>query len=90
MFRLGAILRGREGEPPGLARPARFRLAYERRTEEGLGFTAAVSRAGREYNPGLGFEMREDFMSNRDRISYGWLPGEKSWLQSHSIFGEDS
>ncbi|OGD21366.1 MAG: hypothetical protein A2W03_04785 [Candidatus Aminicenantes bacterium RBG_16_63_16] len=68
--------------------PARFRLAYERRTDEGLGFYAGVSRAGRAYNPGLGFEMREDFTSTRERLAYGWIPGERSWLQSHSVYAE--
>jgi hypothetical protein len=47
-----------------------------------------MSRAGSQYNPGLGFELREDFTAARERLSYGWIPGEKSWLQSHTIFAE--
>lgn len=78
---------GQENDPTSLD-PARFRISYERRTQQGLGFSFGLSRAGPDYNPGLGFEMREDFTATRDRILYGWLPGEKSWLQSHSIFAE--
>jgi hypothetical protein len=64
---------------------ARFRIGYERRTQKGLGFSGGVSRAGKEYTPALGFEMREDFIASRNRILYGWLPGERSFLQSHNI-----
>jgi hypothetical protein len=78
---------GKENDPASLD-PARFLVTYERRTQQGLGFYLALSRAGPEYNPGLGFEMRENFIATRERILYGWIPGEKSWLQSHSIFAE--
>jgi len=65
--------------------PTRFRVQYERRTQQGLGFSLSLSRAGRDYEPGLGFEMRENFVASRYEILYGWLPGEKSFLQSHNI-----
>ena len=66
--------------------PTRFRFAWERRTREGLGLHLSYSRAGKEYKPGLGFEMREDFTRLGNRVLYGWIPGEKSLLQSHNIF----
>jgi hypothetical protein len=66
--------------------PARLRIAWERRTEKGLGMNLSYSRAGNDYNPGMGFEMRENFSRFGNRILYGWLMGEKSFLQSHSIF----
>ncbi|MEW5900317.1 MAG: DUF5916 domain-containing protein [Acidobacteriota bacterium] len=78
---------GKKNNPASLD-PARFRVGYERRTQQGFGFSLGFSRAGPEYNPGLGFEMRENFMATRERILYGWIPGEKSWLQSHSVFVE--
>ena len=36
----------------------------------------------------MGFEWREDFIASRAEILYGWIPGEKSSLQSHSIRAE--
>jgi hypothetical protein len=78
---------GRKNKPLSLD-PARFRIAYERRTQKGLGAYLDLSRAGKDYVPGMGFEMREDFMASRAEILYGWIPGEKSPLQSHSIRAE--
>ncbi len=65
---------------------ARFRIGWERRTIEGLGFRLSYSRAGEDYDPGMGFQMREDFTEFGHRVLYGWLPGEKSFLQSHNVF----
>ncbi len=70
--------------------PTRLRLACERRTKKGLGAYFGFSRAGKDYVPGIGFEMREDFTASRVEILYGWIPGEKSFLQSHSIQAEAS
>ncbi len=65
--------------------PSRLRINYERRTQKGLGYYFSLSRAGRDYDPGLGFEMREDFIATRNEIAYGWIPGESSFLQSHRV-----
>jgi hypothetical protein len=78
---------GRKNDPLSLD-PTRLRIAYERRTQKGLGAYLGLSRAGRDYFPGMGFEMREDFIASRAEILYGWIPGERSSLQSHSIRAE--
>ena len=66
--------------------PARLRIGWERRTRKGLGFNLGFSYSGRDYNPGMGFEMREDFSRFGNRVLYGWLPGEKSFLSQHYLF----
>jgi hypothetical protein len=71
---------------PGSLDPARFRIGWERRTRKGLGFNLGFSRSGKDYDPGMGFEMREDFSRFGNRVLYGWLPGEKSFLSQHYIF----
>ncbi len=68
--------------------PARFRLAWQRRTIRGLGFNLGISRAGQDYNPGMGFEMREDFARADAKALFGWLPGPASFLQSHDVFAD--
>ena len=78
---------GRTNDPISLD-PSRLRIAYERRTEEGLGLYWGLSRAGKDYVPGIGFEYREDFIASRVEILYGWIPGANSSLQSHSIRAE--
>jgi len=75
---------GRANDPASLD-PSRLRITWEKRTQEGFGSYLGFSRSGRDYNPGMGFEMREDFTAGRVRLLYGWLPGEKSFLQSHNI-----
>ncbi len=68
--------------------PSRFRLAWERRSLKGLAFNLAVSYSGRDYDPGLGFEMREDFLRFGNRVLYGWFPGEKSALTNHYVMAD--
>jgi len=78
---------GRKNNPLSFD-PTRLRVAYERRTQKGWGAHWGISRAGKDYVPGMGFEYREDFTASRAEILYGWIPGEKSPLQSHSIRAE--
>jgi hypothetical protein len=78
---------GKEDIPLSLD-PARFRISWERRTQQGLGFNLGLSRAGKDYDPGMGFEMRENFSRLGNRVLYGWLPGEKSFLTSHMVFAD--
>jgi hypothetical protein len=66
--------------------PTRIGFGWERRTIKGLGYNLSFSRAGESFEPGLGFEMREDYTRFGNRILFGWLPGEESFLQSHSVF----
>jgi hypothetical protein len=66
--------------------PAKFRVNWQRRTLEGLGYDLDFSRAGIDYEPGLGFEFRDDYSRFGNRLLYGWLPGEKSWLLRHNVF----
>jgi hypothetical protein len=65
--------------------PSRLFLNWERRTTKGLGFYLAAAHTGKDFDPGIGFLEREDITSVRADFLYGWLPGEKSWLQSHSV-----
>jgi hypothetical protein len=60
--------------------PARLFLNWERRRYDGFSYLFTFSRAGRDYVPGVGFELREDFSSLRTRWQYGWTKGEDSPL----------
>jgi hypothetical protein len=64
--------------------PTRIMARWDRRSSKGLGYTLGYSLSGIHYNPGIGFEMMDDYTSIRASIKYGWLPGEKSVLYSHS------
>lgn len=64
--------------------PTRLSASWERRTKKGLGYNFGYSYSGVNYNPGIGFEMLDDYTSLRATIQYGWLPGEDAKLYSHS------
>ena len=70
--------------------PAKIRFSWERRTVKGLAYNLSYSRAGQEYDPGLGFEMRENYTRYGSRLLCGWIPGEDSWLTRHQVFLDGS
>ena len=64
---------------------ARWRVQYEKRNLKGFGYDLSISRVGVAYNPGLGFESRQNYTRFGDRLFWGWLPGEKSRLLNHQV-----
>jgi hypothetical protein len=63
---------------------SRIAARWERRSRKGLGYYLGYSRSGIHYNPGVGFEMMDDFASLRASLRYGWIPDEDKKLYSHS------
>jgi Domain of unknown function (DUF5916) len=57
------------------------RVQIERRGDTGLGLSSAVSYSGRDYNPGIGFVRRRDFLSYFANVSYGWFPSDESAIR---------
>lgn len=76
---------GLNNNPFSLA-PVKTNITWERRDEEGFAYDFTWSRSGKRFNPGIGFEMRDDYSFIRTQFQYGWLPGEKSKLFSHSFY----
>jgi hypothetical protein len=64
--------------------PSRIMARWERRASKGLGYNLGYSQSGTHYNPGIGFEMIDNYASVRAGLKYGWLPPEKAILYSHS------
>lgn len=63
---------------------SRIAARWERRARKGLGYYLGYSRSGIHYNPGVGFEMMDNFSSVRANLRYGWIPVEDKRLYSHS------
>ena len=70
--------------------PSRIGLSWTRRRYVGFGYDLSFSRSGENFNPGMGFHMRDDYTRYGVKILHGWLPGERSFLQSHNIFLDGS
>jgi hypothetical protein len=62
-----------------------MRIWWERNATVGIGYGANVIRAGRSFNPGLGFKIRDDYTLVGGKISYGWIPSEASSFQTHVV-----
>jgi hypothetical protein len=63
---------------------ARLYSLWERRTTRGIGYALGMNYIGSDYFPGMGFERLRNYGLYRFDLRYGWLPGEKSPLFSHS------
>ena len=70
---------------PASLEPTRLRLSWRRRSEKGLGYNFSYSYSGADFNPGVGFEYRDNYHGFRNQIQWGWLPGKESKLFSHNL-----
>ncbi|MCK5693849.1 MAG: carbohydrate binding family 9 domain-containing protein [Bacteroidales bacterium] len=66
--------------------PTSITLNWERRKREGLSYSAGLSYSGTDFEPGIGFEMIDDFIATAPSLRYTWISPEASWLQSHNIW----
>ncbi len=58
---------------------------WERRTDNGLAYSAGFIRSGRDYNPKLGFTNRSDYRFGRGHLQYQWLLGAASPLRAVQV-----
>jgi len=65
--------------------PTAIYLNWSRFTMKGLSYEAGYTRSGKDFNPGMGFFMRNNYSYYSASIGYGWIPGESSVLQSHGF-----
>ena len=68
--------------------PSKIYINWTRRSNKRLGYNLSYSRSGDDFNPGIGYERRDDYTRFGDRMHYGWFPGEESILQNHEVFIE--
>lgn len=64
--------------------PSRVFLNWQRRTDKGIGYNLSFSRAGKDYNPGMGYERRKNYAQYGLKIFHGWIPAKKI-LYSHKV-----
>ncbi|MFC2129423.1 DUF5916 domain-containing protein, partial [Bacteroidota bacterium] len=64
--------------------PARIYVNWERRTSKGIAYNFDYSRAGSDYNPGIGYERRTNYSLYSGTLSYGWIYSD-SWINNHQL-----
>ncbi len=71
---------------PFSASNAKMRINFERRKNLGFGYNLGFSRVGENYEPEMGFELREDYTRYGNRIWWSWIPGSDKRLLNHQVF----
>jgi hypothetical protein len=56
---------------------------WENRSTKGFGYDLGYTQSGNHFNPGIGFEMMDDYTFIQGGLRYGWVSPEKSKLYTH-------
>jgi len=65
--------------------PWRMQFVWDRRSDLGLAYDVTFTWTGRDFNPGIGFMRKTDYLGGYLMAQYGWAPEESSWLLRHKI-----
>ncbi len=63
-------------------------IGWARRNSTGLSYDTRAKVIGNSYDPGLGFQPRDDFYLYSGELGYGWRGSDESFLFGHSLQGE--
>ncbi len=75
-----------EGMPgPDFFESSRLYLTWIRERQQGFTYDLTLSRAGGEFDPGVGFEFREDYFFLFGGLNYQWLLTDRPWLRRIQI-----
>ena len=69
---------------------AKLWLAFYTRRQRGFGYGTSFSRTGELFDPGMGFERRDNYTRFGNRVQYGWQPGEESFIFQHGPIARGS
>jgi len=65
--------------------PARFIINWEHRNQKGFGYDFLYSWSGDRFNPGIGFELKDNYHGARGILQYGWFPEGENAIRYHKI-----
>jgi hypothetical protein len=65
--------------------PTGIYLNWKRFSNKGLGYNFGYGRYGKNFEPGTGFMMRNDYAYYNAMLSYGWIHGESSGIINDNI-----
>ncbi|MEI6049814.1 MAG: DUF5916 domain-containing protein [Bacteroidota bacterium] len=65
--------------------PTRIYINWNRFNQKGLNYDFTFSRSGKDFDPKIGFQTRNNYTHYYGGLGYGWIPREASPLQSHQI-----
>ena len=65
--------------------PVRMQFVWDRRSDKGLAYDFTFTWSGTDFNPGVGFIRKQDYLGGYLMGQYGWVPKESSPLLRHKI-----
>jgi len=65
--------------------PSRFLFEWQRRKIKGFAYDLLYTWSGKSFNPGVGFEVKDNYQGVRTILQYGWLPERETFLRYHAI-----
>ncbi len=69
---------------------ALLRIHWERQALQGVGYSAFAKWLGPDYDPGMGFNLREDFLLLSGEFSYGMRAPDASFIHTRNVGAEGS
>jgi hypothetical protein len=58
---------------------------WEHRNLKGFGYDFLYTWSGDKFNPGMGFELKDNYQGARGMLQYGWYPGGEKAFRYHRI-----
>ena len=65
--------------------PSRFIINWEHRNLKGFGYDFLYTWSGDKFNPGMGFEIKDNYQGVRSILQYGWFPDEGNSMRYQRI-----
>lgn len=65
--------------------PSRFLFEWQRRKIEGFAYDIAYTWSGKQFNPGIGFEVKDNYQGVRTIMQYGWIPETETFIRYHAL-----
>lgn len=63
--------------------PSRLLLNWQRRNETGFSYDLVYTWSGKNYDPGIGFEMKDNYQGPRIILQYGILTDSETFIRYH-------
>jgi hypothetical protein len=66
--------------------PSRLLFEFKNRKITGFSYDFVYTWSGKSFNPGIGFEVKQNYHGVRVILNYGWLTEKSSLIRYHKIY----
>jgi hypothetical protein len=65
--------------------PSKLFLQWQHRNQKGFGYDFLYTYSGERFNPGIGFELKDNYQGLRGILQYGWFSDKEASLMYQKI-----